>query len=402
MKKIALGLAALATLAITSCSSDDDNNQVFTTNVKAPDTYTFERDGSSTVSFGGQTTRIQMAQEIVSGLKDPSNTEAVLDNMFAHVQGDNDFTDANLNASNKNVRSKIAASTDFYAANTTDANSIKATFDFFIEDQVNTVFPNWLTPASAGVAGQIQQAGGGAIRYVNGKGLEYNQAFAKGVIGALMMDQILNNYLSLSVLDEADNRANNDAGVLDGTNNYTTMEHKWDEAYGYLYGNEVNPAVPVLGADSFLNEYLSRVEEDPDFEGIALDIYNAFKLGRAAIVAKEYGLRDVQAQVIRGKISQIVAVRAIYYLQQGKASLGTDMASAFHALSEAYGFIYSLQFTRKPGTNDPYFTKDEVQQFLDQLMVGNGFWDVSDATLDAISNTIAAEFYFTAAQAGSL
>ena len=402
MKKIALGLAALATLALTSCSSDDDNNQVFTNNVTAPDTYTFERDGNSTVSFGGQTTRIQMAQEIVSGMVDPSNTEAILDNMFAHVQDANDFSDANLNASDKSVRSKIAASTDFYSANTTDANNIKATFDFFIEEQVNTVFPNWSTTATAGVAGQLQQVGGGAIRYVNGSGLEYNQAFAKGVIGALMVDQMLNNYLSQSVLDEADNRANNNASVLDGTNNYTTMEHKWDEAYGYLYGNEDNPAVPVYEADNFLSEYVAKVNEDPDFEGIALDIYNAFKLGRAAIVAKDYDLRDVQAQVIRGKISTVIGVRAIYYLQQGKANLDLDKASAFHALSEAYGFIYSLQFTRQPGTNDPYFTKDEVQQMLDQLMLGDGFWDVTASSLDAISNTIAAQFYFTAGQASSL
>ena len=402
MKKIALGLAAFATLALTSCSSDDDNNQVFTNNVTAPDTYTFERDGNSTVSFGGQTTRIQMAQEIVSGMVDPSNTEAILDNMFAHVQDANDFSDANLNASDKNVRSKIAASTDFYSANTTDANNIKATFDFFIEEQVNIVFPNWSTTATAGVAGQLQQIGGGATRYVNDKGLEYNQAFAKGVIGALMVDQMLNNYLSLSVLDEADNKANNSAGVLDGTNNYTTMEHKWDEAYGYLYGNEDNPAVPVYEADKFLSEYVAKVNEDPDFEGIALDIYNAFKLGRAAIVAKDYELRDVQAQVIRGKISAVIGIRAIYYLQQGKANLDLDKASAFHALSEAYGFIYSLQFTRQPGTNDPYFTKDEVQQMLDQLMLGDGFWDVTASSLDAISNTIAAQFYFTAGQASSL
>ena len=92
-----------------------------------------------------------------------------------------------------------------------------------------------------------------------------------------MVDQMLNNYLSLSVLDEADNKANNSAGVLDGTNNYTTMEHKWDEAYGYLYGNEDNPAVPVYEADKFLSEYVAKVNEDPDFEGIALDIYNAFR-----------------------------------------------------------------------------------------------------------------------------
>lgn len=190
MKKFAFGLAALATLALTSCSSDDDGGStVIIDSVTAPDTYVFERDAASTVSFGGQTTRIQMAQEIVSGLVNTSNTELVLDNMFAHVADANDFTDADLNASDKSVRSKVAASTDYFAANTTDANTIKSTMDGYIQSQVNDVFPNWATTATSGVAGQIQQAGGGSIRYVNAKGLEYNQAFAKSLIGALMVDK---------------------------------------------------------------------------------------------------------------------------------------------------------------------------------------------------------------------
>ncbi|WP_044398914.1 DUF4856 domain-containing protein [Lacinutrix sp. Hel_I_90] len=403
MKKTVFALIAIATLAFTSCSSDDDNTTVILppNGVTAPDTYSFERDGNTTVSFDGQTTRIQMAQELVSALKNPLKTEVELDAMFAHQENANDFTDAGLNASNKNLRSKTAASVDYYSANTTEANVIKADFDAYISDQVNTVFPNWADNATAGVAGQIQEAGGGSTRYVNGKGLENNQAFAKGLLGALMVDQMLNNYLSTAVLDAGNNIENNDSAVLDGANNYTAMEHKWDEAYGYLYGNEANPAVPTLGQDSFLNEYLLRVEDDVDFSGISMDIYNAFKLGRAAIVAKNYEVRDLQAQIIREKISQVVAVRAVYYLQQGKASLGTDMAAAFHDLSEAYGFIYSLQFTRIPGTNQPYFTKTEVDAFIATLMSGNGFWEVTPATLDTISNTISAEFSFTTAQAGS-
>ena len=35
-------------------------------------------------------------------------------------------------------------------------------------------------------------------------------------------------------------------------------------------------------------------------------------------------------------------------------------------------------------------------------MLGDGFWDVTASSLDAISNTIAAQFYFTAGQASSL
>ncbi|WP_282089330.1 DUF4856 domain-containing protein [Aquimarina algiphila] len=393
-----------------SCSSDDDSTPPVDNSVVAPATYVFERNGESSISFSGQTTRIAMAEEIISALKTETNTEATLDAMFAHVEGVNDFSDADLNASDKSVRSKTAASRDYFFSNTTDANAIKETFDGWITSQVDDVFPNWGTTATPGVAGVIQEAGGGSDRYVNAKGLELNQAFGKSLIGALMADQALNNYLGTLILDEGSNVENNNNDVVADGKNYTTMEHKWDEAYGYLYGasaDKANPNATIGDDDSFLNKYIGRVEGDSDFAGIAKEIFDAFKLGRAAIVAKNYDVRDEQAAIIREKISQVIAVRAVYYLQQGKTALEApaatiDYASAFHDLSEGFGFIYSLQFTRKPDSNAPYVTRSEVQGLIDQLMEGtNGLWDVTPATLQSISEAIAAKFSFTVAQAGS-
>lgn len=394
MKKIALSLLVASAL-FTSCSSDDNSSN--NNNVDAPAAYQFERNGISTVSYSGQTDRLLMGGELGSALKNSSNTEAILDGMFTNTG--NYFSNEELNNSTKDIRSKTAASTDYYSANTTESNAIKADFDGWISSQVNEVFPNWNTDASAGVAGNIEDAGG-TTRYVSAKGLEYDQAFVKGLIGALTADQILNNYLSTSVLDEGDNRTNNDNNVLLDGANYTNMEHKWDEAFGYLYGTD-NPVAPELNQDSFLNKYLLRVNSDEDFSDFAETIYDAFKLGRAAIVAKDYDLRDEQAEIIREKISEVIGIRAVYYLQAGKESLGTDYASAFHSLSEGYGFVYSLQFTRQPNTNVPYFTRAEVQTYLDQLMAGNGFWDVTSTTLDEIAEDIAARFNFTLEEASN-
>ena len=395
---IKLFMVSLIMMANVSCNNDTDP---IAEEVIAPETYLFQRGGESTVSYGGQTTRIEMGGEFVSALKETSETETSLNAKFAHTEGENNFSEATLNASSKSVRSKVAASTDFYASNTTDATAIKADFDSWISAQVNDVFPNWNTDASAGVAGKIQEAGGGSLRYVSAKGIEYNQLINKGLIGALMVDQILNNYLSPAVLDAASNVADNDAESLNDGKNYTTMEHKWDEAFGYLYGKEVDITAPTLNNDSFLNKYLSRVEGDADFAGIAEEIYNAFKLGRAAIVAKDYSTRNVQAEFLREKISEIVGIRAVYYLQQGKNNLPTDKGGAFHDLSEGIGFIYSLQFTRMPNSTASYFTKAEVDEFMATLQNGNGFWDLSSETLDEMSATIAAKFNFTLAQAGS-
>jgi hypothetical protein len=398
MKKVILGLLTLSSFVFVSCSSDDNGGgDPPPEQVVAPATYTFSRDGNSTVSYSGQTTRIQMGEEFITALTDNTQTESALDGMFAHAEGNNDFSNTDLNASDKSIRSKTAASSDYFSANTTAANAIRADFDTWIANQVADVFPNWANTATAGNAGNLQEAGGGSTRYINAKGLEYNQAVSKSLIGALMVDQILNNYLSTSVLDAGNNRANNDTAIVEEGKNYTTMEHKWDEAFGYLYGTD-NATNPILNEDSFLNKYLSRVENDADFAGIASEVYEAFKLGRAAIVAKNYEVRDVQANSIRQKISTIIGVRAVYYLQSGKNKLATDKAAAFHDLSEGFGFIYSLQFTRKPGTNDPYFTKTQVDGFINQLMTGNGFWDVTPATIDEISEAISAEFSFTTSQ----
>ena len=395
MRKVLLSLGCFASLM--ACSSTD--TEIIET--VAPATYKFERAGVTSVSFTGQTTRIEMGGEFVSALKSTSKTVTSLDAMFAHTEGENNFSTAALNGSSKSIRSKVAASTDFYASNTTDATAIKADFNRWISAQVTDVFPNWDMEASEGNAGQIQEAGGGSIRYVSAKGIEYNQLIAKGLIGALMVDQILNNYLSPAVLDAASNVADNDADAVSSGKNYTTMEHKWDEAFGYLYGKEADATAPVLNNDSFLNKYLSRVEGDADFAGIADEIYNAFKLGRAAIVAKDYTTRALQAEILKEKISEIIGIRAVYYLQQGKNNLPTDKGGAFHDLSEGIGFIYSLQFTRKPNSTEPYFTKAEVDGFMTTLQSGNGFWDITPEALDQMSATIAGKFNFTLAQAGS-
>jgi len=395
----------LLSVTFISCSSDDDNtdnnnNQ----NVDAPATYQFTRNGNNTVSYSGQTQRIAMAEELISALKDQNRDEASLDAMFAHAEGDQDFSDPNmldLNASSKNVRSKTAASKDYFDSNSTDANAIKANFDSWISSQVNDVFPNWGNTASPGNAGLAQELGG-SIRYVNEKGLEYNQAVAKSFNGAFLADQICNNYLSSAVLDAGDNVDNNDNDVLDVGKNYTTMEHKWDEAFGYLYGAEEDETAPVLEADSFLSKYLYKVEADSDFTGIADDIYDAFKLGRAAIVAKNYTVRDEQVEILREKISMIIGIRAVYYLQGGKSEIANgDLPSAFHDLSEGFGFIYSLQFTRNPMTDAPYVSKSMVDGYIDTLMEDNGFWDVTPETLDQMSEDIAAEFGFTVEQAAN-
>lgn len=391
----------LGGLTLASCSSDDDvlpeENQV-----EVPANYTFERNGESTVAYPGQTLRLEMAKELLSSFNDFDNaTEASLSNMFSN---ENDpFAKAELNESSKSVKSKVAASQAYFAGNTVESNELKADFESYISMQANEVIPNKDEVAAAGTAGQV--ADGSRVRYVNGDGLELNQAFAKGLIGALLADQILNNYLSEAVLDEADNIANNDAGTVEEGSPYTTMEHKWDEAYGYLVGD---PSIPGNDPISMLNEsddhllfsYLGQVDADSDFVGIAEETLEAFKVGRAAIVAGDYDLRDEQIAIIQENISKVIAVRSVHYLHEGAELLEEgNRPHAFHELSEAFGFVYSLRFTHNPATDQPYIAAETVASYTEQLLAGNGFWDVTPETLNAMAEEIASEFDFTVAQA---
>lgn len=394
----------ITTVAFFSC--EDEGEDIATEPieiVETPATFSFERDGVSTVDFSGQTARIAMAEELIASMLDFDNaTQASLLNMFSN---ENDpFADSALNTSDRNIRSKVAASVDYFSQDAATSAAIRAFFEAQLNAQITDVFPNEMVVATAGVAGQI--ADGESTRYVNAKGLEHNQITILGLVGALMADQILNNYLSTAELDIGSNIQDNNNEILVEGRPYTDMEHTWDEAFGYVFGAsaDVANANATIGLDdSFLNKYIGRVESDSDFTGIAQEIFDAFALGRAAIVAKDYALRDEQAAILRARISTVIGVRAVYYLEQGRnAFLAGQVGTAFHDISEGYGLIYSLQFTRNPVTNAPYFSRSEVEALLGQLEAGNGLWDISQETLTEMATTIASRFDFTVEQAGAI
>lgn len=384
-----------------------DNSEEINTDI--PDTYTFERNAQSTVSFSGQTTRIRMAEELSDALIDNDSDLDLLLSMYRNADTNgNDvgpFMDNDLNASTKSIRNKTASSYDYFFINNVESIQIKNELQSFIEKQHAEIFPFWNTIANAGQAGQILD--GSTVRYVNAQGLEFNQLFDKSLLGALMLDQMLNNYLSTAVLDAGENIANNAASILEADKNYTTMEHKWDEAFGYLFGNSEDYSDPMqtLGSDdSYLNKYLARVDGDPDFAGIAQSVFDAFITGRYAIAQNDLELRNIQAEIIKEKMSEVIGVRAVFYLQQAKFTLENNpaaMGTVFHDLSEAYGFIYSLRFTRMPNSDVPYFSKEEVDSMLSELMGDgiHGLWDVRPSTLQELSDLITDRFEFTLEEA---
>lgn len=392
-------------VSVTSCSNDDDKAETF--NYTVPATYTFERNAVTTVDYSGQSSRLLMLDEMGKYFSTAATNgtvadDAVLSEMYTNTN--NRFTGTGLNTSGKQLKDKTAASKDYFSlylggGSTTEQLSVR---DLFETQFDNAEAASQGATASAGVPGVYLD--GSSKRLFAANGLEPQQVLLKGMMGACFMDQIVNNYLSLNKLDEATNKADNTAKTLVSGKSYTTMEHAWDEAYGYIYGADNLTVTP--NTFKFWSSYINQVNADTDFNTLKADIDLAFRTGRAAIVANDYAVRDVQIDIIKAKLAMVPAVRAVFYLQEGKGKLAIDNgAKAFHALSEAYGFIMSLRYTNKPGTNSPYFSKTEVDTMLASMVSGtNGLWDIDTlgAKLDTISTQIATKFGFTVTQAATV
>ena len=376
-------LLAIVSVASFSCSNDNDNT---TNNIIAPDTYSFDRNGINTVSYSGQTTRLFQANELYSALNSTDVSLSTLNLMF---NGDNDlsagFTTDSLNGTTKIIGSKTAASA------LAGDPATKSRFDNMLVEYVSEVVPalNAGNVAASGQAGLAFDSG----YQLNEEGQELDQLFFKGLIGAFTLDQIVNNYVHPNQLDKGDYVAENDNGTLASGKDYTNMEHKWDEGFGYLYGEvddiSINNGLPAANESTgnLLMKYFKKVEQTYE-PGIASTVYHAFIDGRTAILNKNYVARDLAADIIQVELSKVIGYYAIHYMNDYIAKLNSgEIAKAHHSLSEAHGFILSLQFTNN-GDDIPFMDKITVENFLDNNLADFHNIDNNDLT-DPTSGMIA-------------
>ena len=352
-----------------------------TVTVEIPYSYEYARAGKSTVSYSGQTSRLKMADEIYSALNTNTFTKAQLLEMFNDGTG---FSDASLNSSGKKMGNKTAGSQLASA-------TVKPMFDAMLTDFADNVIPNWAVDAANGTAGKLTDATRSI--HVNAKGHEIDQTFIKGIIGGMNLDQIVNNYITPYQLDSGTRIADNDNNVLSSGKDYTDMEHKWDEGFGYLYGQEADATrldlgVSPTGNGTTLNKYFKKINASNQV-GIGITVFDAFRRGRAYIVAKQYDKRDAEATIIKKELSKVMAYKTVDYLNGYMTKIAAgNTADAFHALSEAYGFVMGLQFTND-GTDNPYFSNSEVNAFLTLM---DNFWTVQNSDLEAIRDQVKTKF----------
>ena len=346
---------------------------VVTPSYTAPSTYTFTDDnGNNTVSYIGQTIRLEMMAEMTTYMK-TANTAGTsvsaitLKDMYAN--NGYTWTDApglGITGSSKQLKSKTAEG---------DAG-IQAMFEVYMDSigVISATTTSGVENGAPGTAGVYPNDGVKGPYLMSAKGVEYTQLIEKGLMCAVFMNQMTVNYLGGLGTDDNSAASDPSAGKY-----YTEMEHHWDEAYGY-FTSAVD--YPTSGTDRFWGKYANSRES---LLSTATKIGDAFRLGRAAISNDDYTVRDAQVAIIRNEIEKVCAGTAIHYLNDAKANIG-DVTARNHFVSEAVAFLEGLKYGYNAisGTGMSSAQIDATLAFI-----GDDFNSVTLANLQSVIDEIA-------------
>lgn len=348
-----------------SKAKKNDGSCTYETTYEVPTTYSFERDGASSVSFSGQTARMNMLGELVVLMK-TANTPGVAlsaqDMLDMFSNSNSPFSDTSLNASSKQLKNKTAG------GDATVTSVFEGYMNRLAAISARTSPSNF--DGRNGIDGVVQSR---TKQYLlDTSGVEYTQLIEKGLMGAVFYHQIQTGYLGVDKMN-VDNET-----LVDGKN-YTTMEHHWDEAFGY-FTDAID--FPLNGTDRFWGKYCDARDEEL---GCNATIMNAFLRGRAAISNNDMDTRDAQIVLIRNELQKVVITTAINYLKEAKSNLPND-ALRNHSLSEAVTFIDAIQYSHSPALSDA------ARNTLVST-IGDNFYEVKSSNIDIAISTLNAKLY---------
>jgi hypothetical protein len=320
MKSIlsSFGLLLLLSTLIFACKDGEGYPPSYT----IPTSYDFEN-----VNYSGQTQRLQMFGELKAYMNSARTNGITLDaNRLAGMYA-NDASLAQWTGtyeSSKQLRDKTLS-------------AVQADFDALLAELANASAST--LPGTNGQAGRITSLDGSKTYLVGDDGLDHAQLVEKGLMGACLYYQATSVYLGPDKMN-VDNET-----ITPGEG--TTMEHHWDEAFGYL-------GVPVdfpSNTDGLLfwGSYSNQRNDLLNSNQLLMD---AFLAGRAAISNNDLIERDKAIETIRTEWERIAVGSVLHYINSGIANFD-DMALRAHSLSEGIGFLYALQFnTEKSISND--------------------------------------------------
>ena len=394
-------------------ATEDDGSCTYDAST-APTTYNF-----SNASYGGQTDRIYMLKELETYLK-TVNDGAVIDAAIAKSMYANDGFNwtsdyfATNGQPTKQLKSKTAtddqanieALIDQLAALSAAAVSDD---DAFVEsvlgenlstcaaaiDYLGTSYGYTLEQSCAWDGAPMWDFGGmtmgdycpascdpdavtltGSYMF-DENGFEPVQLIVKGIMGSCFYYQGTSVYLS-----EAKMNVENDVDALTGDTDYTTMQHHFDESFGYL-GAPIDMSIANPDDGNYWGKYAKKTTG-----GGLLTIDNlmqdGFIAGRHAINNMDYDARDQAITIIQNEWEMIPVASALYYLNSSAAAIADD-ATRNHALSEAIAFMSALKWNSN-GTVTPAQVDDMI------AMLGDNLFDISATMIADTRDALAAAY----------
>ena len=366
-KYFSLGLSVALLTGVTSCEKSEVISQ---NQLDIPATYKFERNGQTSVSYSGQTDRLNQLAEMKAMLQtaDAGSIVSEIDllDMYANTGGD-----ANGNftfSSSKQLKNKT-----FDLDQTYFEGMLKSAAAASVNGSNGVL-------ASMGTAGLITRGGNNSTILVDEKGFEFTQVFEKGIMGGVFYYQIVNVYLTDDKIGDAVDNEN-----VDSVKNYTDMEHHFDEAFGY-FGAPVDFSSDYQGTES--PRYWAKYSNSTDavISGMNTSIMDSYKTGRSAIVANEHTIKTSQVSELNTYFGQLAAASAIHYANEAKAT--TDQGDLLHVLSECYAFTRALRYANP---NQREFSPTEVETLLTNTFNDN-LWLVKASDLNNLIDALSTAY----------
>ena len=330
-------------------------------------------------AYNGQKRRLAQLQEIV----DSSRNEPIFWDLRMAMENENRDQFASPDAQgNSDIRTKIDE-LNFDEGDT----SIADLFAELADSLAMSSRANYTNTAKNGEAGMITT--GDKKRHVSANGLEYIQLLEKGLYGAMMYDQMVDDYLRPTQAGADNEKGNNESAAgADYATSGTDRQHRWDEVFGYLGANPdtyPNASNTSNGDGSFIANYTFDFSDEIEDEfgiNLAQKLMDAFIFGRAVLKAGEgFGPGDETTnetyyEAARADIKLYtevgLAAAAYHYLNAAIADITDE--DKLHHLSEALAFIYALSFN-----SEGRLTADEAHEVLMELG-----WSSADRTLGGV------------------
>lgn len=371
----------------SSCSDDEPYIPPVDPATPVPTIYEFDREDISTIAYPGQTVRQLLVQDMKIAIDKLGTSEGVALSSSDDLMKFYDYSLVN----NETLKDNILTSLSATAKNLTyyeihPDKDLKGKVDADYSTEVNAQLTNWVN-ILVNNSQDPNKLGTYEVYIDPTMGYDLAQMIQKTLLGSVIYSQLVNVYL-FDITDR------DNITLLDGTN-YTDMEHRFDEAWGYFGGarnmadftdNDLSTKEGGLPyKDNFITD--SEIDWQSEYNfGFSVNagkrdlgsttgtdfskaIFDAFLTGRTAIVNKDIPTLATQRQVIIDNIEKVLAATAIHYINDVSANLDaiaadptTSPADFYKHWGEMFKFTEMLRYNRSTPVT-------ELQTILTTLMV---------------------------------